>query len=52
LSFEIFSSSPSIEKLINIFHLAEESPLEAKFGFSWIFNPLAKFGEIAIPKSD
>jgi hypothetical protein len=42
-SVDIFGLSLSVEKLFNIFHLAGESPLGAKF---WGFlNPVAKFGE-------
>jgi hypothetical protein len=49
----MFCLSLSVEKLFNIFHLAGESPLGAKFlGFLGILNPLAKFGETANPKSD
>jgi hypothetical protein len=44
--------SLSVEKLLNIFHLAGEFPLEAKFDvFLGILNPLVKFGETAIQKA-
>jgi hypothetical protein len=47
------SISLSVEKLFNIFHLAEDSPLGAKiWEFLGILNPLAKFGETAAPKCD
>jgi hypothetical protein len=52
-SVDIFCLSLSVEKLFNIFHLAGESPLGAKFEAFWgLLNPLAKFGETAISKSD
>jgi hypothetical protein len=47
-----FCLSLSVEKLLNIFHLAGESSFGGKI---WVvfgtLNPLAKFGETAIPKA-
>jgi hypothetical protein len=51
-SFFLVSLYP-LESYSTFFLLAGESPLGAKFwGFSGILNPLAKFGESAIQKSD
>jgi hypothetical protein len=43
LSVGIVCLSLSIERLSNIFHLAEESALGIKFGVLWDFKP---FGEV------
>jgi hypothetical protein len=52
-SVDIFGLSLSVEKLLNIIHLAGKSPLGAKFGgFCGILNPLAKFGKTATPKGN